>query len=143
MNSKLIDNATGRYLPIQYPEEAPHWEAAKRHVLKLQRCNGCGKAWYPIGPTCPFCLSADFQWEEMSGRGVISNVVIFHKGWTDYLKKQAPYAVIQVELEEGPRLTCNFVGDLPSAANIGMPVEAVWDDVTEEVSLVQFRARAS
>jgi uncharacterized OB-fold protein len=143
MNSKLIDNASGRYLPIQYPEEATYWEAAKRHVLMLQRCNGCGKAWYPIGPTCPFCLSADYEWEQMSGRGVISNVVVFHKGWTEYLKKKAPYAVIQVELEEGPRLTANFLGDLPGPENIGMPVEAVWEDLTEEVSLVQFRARAS
>lgn len=143
MNTKLIDSASGHYLPIQFPEEAPFWEAAKRHVLMLQRCKGCGKVWYPIGPTCPFCLSAEHVWEEMSGRGAISNVVVFHKGWTEYLMNKVPYAVIQVELEEGPRLTANFVGGLAGADHIGMPVEAVWEDLTEEVSLVQFRARSS
>jgi len=143
MNNKLIDAASGRYLPIQYPEEATYWEAAKQHKLVLQRCNSCGKVWYPIGPTCPFCLSDDFKWQRMSGRGVISNVVVFHKGWTDYLKTKAPYAVVQVQLEEGPRLTANLIGEQPTAANIGMPVEAVWEDLTEEVSLVQFRARES
>lgn len=141
MTEKIIDESTGRYLPITFPEETPFWEAAKRHELLLQRCNGCGKVWYPIGPTCPFCLTAEHTWEKMSGRGVICNVVIFHKGWTPYLQERAPYAVIQVELEEGPRLTSNFVGEMPTAASIGMPVEAVWEDVTEDVSLVQFRAR--
>ena len=47
--------------------------------------------------------------------------------------------MIQVELEEGPRLTTNFVdGDL-SEVKIGLPVEAAFEDVTDEVSLVQFR----
>lgn len=143
MNSELIDKATGRYLPIQYPEETPFWEAAKRHELVLQRCMDCGKVWYPIGPSCPFCLSSNYEWQKMSGRGVISNVVIFHKGWTPYLQQKTPYAVIQVELEEGPRLTANLVGATATAASIGMPVEAVWEDVNEEVSLVQFRPRSS
>lgn len=143
MSMELMNKATGQYLPVLYPEEAPYWEAAKRHELVLQRCLDCSKVWFPIGPTCPHCMSSRHKWEKMSGRGTISNVVIFHKGWTPYLKTKTPYAVIQVELEEGPRLTSNFVGGSVTAANIGMPVEAVWEDVTEEVSLVQFRPRSS
>lgn len=142
MSINLQDQASGRYLPILYPEEAPYWEAARRHELVLQRCSDCGRVWYPIGPSCPFCLSDRFQWEKMSGRGKIANVVIFHKGWTPYLQAQAPYAVVQVDLEEGPRLTGNFVGGKVTAADIGKPVEACWEDVTSEISLVNFRARS-
>ena len=55
------DEKTGRYLPVVYPEEKPFWDAAKQRRLMLQRCRACGKVWYPIGPTCPFCLSNDLR----------------------------------------------------------------------------------
>ena len=44
-----------------------------------------------------------------------------------------------VELEEGPRMTTNIVGCEPGAVKIGMPVEATYDDVTEDMTLVKFR----
>lgn len=141
MASELKDEATGRYLPMLYPEEQPYWEAAKRHELVLQRCEDCHKVQFPIGPACAFCLSDKLRWDRMSGRGTISNVVIFHKGWTPYLQSKVPYAVIQVELEEGPRLTTNLLDAPVQDAKIGMKVEAVWEDITKEISLVQFRPR--
>ena len=55
---KMVDDKTGRYLPFIYPEELPFWEGTKNRQLKLQRCSDCHKAWYPIGSTCPHCLSA-------------------------------------------------------------------------------------
>ena len=143
MSNELIDKATGRYLPIRYPEEAPYWDGAQQGKLVLQECEDCGKTWFPIGPTCPHCLSSNFQWKQMSGLGTISNVVIFHKGWTPYLNSKTPYAVVQVELDEGPRITANFVGEKVTAENIGVPVEAVWEKINEEISLVQFKSRAS
>lgn len=138
MALELVDDATGRYLPLLYPEEKPYWDAAKKHRLVLQCCNTCDRAFFPVGPCCPFCFSEDFRWQEMSGKGKISNVVVYHKGWTPYLQKQAPYAVIQVQLEEGPRLTTNFIGN-QSEAKIGASVDACWEDVTDKVSLINFR----
>jgi hypothetical protein len=52
-----------------------------------------------------------------------------------------PYGVALVELEEGPRLISNIVGVPREAVDIGMPVEAVFDAVTSEVTLVKFRPR--
>ena len=81
----------------------------------------------------------DFAWKEMSGRGTIHNYVIYHKAWTPWFEKKVPYAVVQVELEEGPRLTTNLL-DVPAAeTKIGMPVEAAYEDITEEITLLQFR----
>jgi uncharacterized protein len=136
-----IDERTGRYLPILFPEEKPFWDAAKQHKLLLQRCAKCSRVRYPIGPTCPWDLSNDFEWEQMSGRGVIQNFVIYHKAWTPYYRDKVPYALVHVEIEEGPRLTTNLFDVRPDQVRIGMPVEAVWEDVTDAVSLLQFRPR--
>jgi uncharacterized OB-fold protein len=138
-SQKMRDEETGRYLPVIYPEELPYWEGAKKRELWLQRCNACGKAIYPIGPACPHCFSMDLKWSRMSGKGVIHNCVVYHKPWTPWFKDKVPYAVIQVELEEGPRLTTNLL-DCPVAdAKIGMPVEVTYEDITDEITLVQFR----
>ncbi len=143
MSATTKDAATGRYLPILYPEEMPYWRATKQRKLVLQRCDGCGKVWFPIGPTCPFCQSNMFTWTEMSGRGVVHNYVIYHKAWIPYYQDKVPYALVQVEIEEGPRLTANL-WDVPiDQIKIGMKVEAAWEDVTEEITLLQFRPAKS
>ena len=136
---KVVDEKTGRYLPIIYAEELPFWEAAKQRVLKLQKCNACNRPWYPIGPTCPHCFSEDFRWEVMSGRGVVHGLVIYHKPWTKWFEDKVPYAVAQVQLEEGPRLTSNILDCDVKKVHIGMKVEAAYEDVTDEITLVQFR----
>ena len=46
---------------------------------------------------------------------------------------------MQVQLEEGPRLTTNLLDCALDAIRIGMPVEAAYEDVTDEITLLQFR----
>jgi uncharacterized OB-fold protein len=60
-----------------------------------------------------------------------------HPGFRD----EVPYVLAIVELEEGPRLTTNIVGVAPEEVRIGMPVEAVFEPATEEITLVKFRPR--
>jgi uncharacterized OB-fold protein len=48
---------------------------------------------------------------------------------------------VQVELEEKVRLTGNVVGSPNEALQVGMPVEVVFDDVTDMVTLPRFRLR--
>ena len=139
IQNKMIDEKTGRYLPFVYPEEIPFWEAARKREIKLQRCSACSKAWYPIGPACPYCFSTKWEWALMSGRGTLHNYVVYHKAWTKWFESRVPYAVVQVELEEGPRLTTNLLECDLKDIRIGMPVEAVYEDITDEITLVQFR----
>jgi len=44
-----------------------------------------------------------------------------------------------VELEEGPRLVTNIVDCPNDELRTDMPVEAVYDDVSDETTLVRFR----
>ena len=52
-----------------------------------------------------------------------------------------PYTVIQVRLDCGVRLFSNPVGVEAGSLRIGMPVEAVFEDVTPDVTLLKFKPR--
>lgn len=126
-------------LPHITPDNRPFWEATRRHELRLPRCLECGYVRYPLGPLCPQCLSERCEWQRLTGRGKISSWVVFHKAYFPAFADDIPYAVVQVELEEGPRLTSNLVGVPNDAIKIGMPVEVVFDDVTPDITLHRFR----
>ena len=49
-----------------------------------------------------------------------------------------PYVVALVELAEGPRLMTNIVTADVDSIRIGQKVKAVFEDVTDEVTLVKF-----
>ena len=59
----------------------------------------------------------------------------YHPGFVDDL----PYNVAVVELEEGPRLNTNIVGVENEDLRVGMPVEVVFEELSDEVSLPKFR----
>lgn len=119
----------------------PYWEAAKRHELVLQRCQVCGRYRYPPGETCPGCLSDKLDWVKASGRGKVYTWTVFHQVYHPAFASEAPYAVVAVELEEGPRLTTSLVDCKPEDIKIDMPVEVVFDDVTAEITLPKFRPK--
>ncbi len=129
--------------PLPYISELsrPYWNAAKRHELALQRCQECGHHRYPAGDTCPRCLSDRLAWVKASGRGTVYSWVVFHQVYHPAFADDAPYAVAVVELEEGARLVSNLVNCKAEDIEIGMPVEVVFDDVTEEITLPKFQPR--
>ncbi len=117
----------------------PFWEATRRHELCLQRCADCGHFCYPPGPLCPECLSERSDWMRVGGRGTVTTWVVFHQKYFASFAADLPYHVVQVQLDEGPRLTTNLV-DVPNTdLRIGMRVEVVFDDVTAEITLPRFR----
>jgi len=50
-----------------------------------------------------------------------------------------PYAVLLVELEEGPRMISTYVDGSPDDVGFDMPVMLAFDKITEEVTLPRFR----
>lgn len=125
-------------LPVPAPESVPFWEAAHEHKLMVQKCGSCGHLRFPPAAHCPECLSADHDWIEVSGRGRVFSFVtyqrLYNKGW----EGEIPYIVALIELDEGPRLLSNLTGIDPKDVTCDMPVKAVFDDVTPEVTLPKF-----
>ena len=117
----------------------PFWEGAKRHELLLLNCNACGKVWFPPSARCPNCLSTDIAWKPASGRGKVWSWIVMWQRYFAAFEADIPYNVSYVELEEGPRLMTSIVGCDNEAIYCDMPVEAVFEDVTPEITLLKFR----
>ena len=126
-------------LPVISNLNRPYWEGTKKHELRLQRCTSCARLWAPHGPVCPYCLSEEFNWEKLSGRGRIASWVVFHKVYFPSFEKEIPYNVAFIELEEGPRIIANVVGVPREELRIGMKVEVVFEDINDEVTVPKFR----
>jgi uncharacterized protein len=131
-------------VPKPTPETRPFWEAAKRHVLLIQRCGDCGTHYFYPRPLCPHCLSRNVSWVEASGRGRLHTFVINHRPPRNF-PIQGPVIIGLVALAEGPRLMTNIVGVEPDPAKLrcDMPVEVVFEDITEEISLPKFKPSPS
>jgi hypothetical protein len=126
-------------LPVFTPDAAPFYEAARHGELRFQRCTDC-HAWrhYPR-PACPACLSRRFAWECASGRGVVYTWTIVHGPTLPAFEADLPYNVVDVLLDEGIHFVSQVLDCPPEALLAGMPVEAVFVSVTDEVTLVKFR----
>lgn len=129
-------------LPRVTPDSEPFWRGLRARKLLLPCCLDCSEPHLPPGPVCPYCFSDRIHWKEASGRGRISTWTVVHKAWFPAFEAELPYNVVQVELDEGPRLTANVVGIGNEQLKIGLPVQVEFDDMTGEMTLPRFRPRA-
>ncbi len=123
--------------------EQPFWDALKKHEVRLQKCSSCGHTWFPATALCPRCLSPKYEWAKCSGKGKVFSWVIFHQRYFKSFEKDIPYSVVWVELEEGPMFYSNMVGVKNEEIRCDMPVEAYFDDVTDEFTLLKFKPAKS
>ncbi|MGE5526141.1 MAG: Zn-ribbon domain-containing OB-fold protein [Rhodospirillaceae bacterium] len=126
-------------LPTITDENRPFWEGCKAGKLRMQQCGDCGHIRYPISHCCPKCLSYDFKWKDLSGRGEVFSYVVFYQLYNKAFEKDIPYNVALVQLEEGPRMYSNVVGVDNDAVKVGDKLEAVFDPVTPDVTIPRFK----
>jgi len=125
--------------PRPAPESLPYWQAAREHRLALPKCEDCQKFWFPPSRTCPHCLSANFSFQNVSGKGKIFSFVTFHRVYRPAFTNDVPYVVALIELDEGPRLLSNIMGVTHDQVKCEMRVEVVFDDYDEDISIPKFK----
>ena len=132
-----------RPLPVPTEDSAPYWEAMNRRELLLQRCLDCPRVVYLPAPMCDACQSFNLEHFVASGRGrVYSWTVVHHMGHPAF---EPPYAVLLVEVEEGPRILAQLAapnGDEWRRLEVGMPVRIAWDDSEPEQTFAMFEIDA-
>ncbi len=127
-------------VPKPTPETKPFWDATKQRRLLVQHCTQCNRHYFYPRPFCPHCLSGDVEWTQSCGRGRLHTFVINHRPPRHH-PVPAPFIIGIVELEEGPRLMSQIV-DIdpdPTVVRCDMPVEVVFEDITDEITLPKFR----
>ncbi|MBI2872640.1 MAG: Zn-ribbon domain-containing OB-fold protein [Chloroflexi bacterium] len=135
--------ATEYKKPLPVPENPepsrPFWEAAKRHELVMPRCKRCNDLfWYPR-EQCPNCFSQEIDWVTVSGKGKVYAFTIVYQAAHPEYQKEAPYVFAAIDLLEGTRIISNVIGIPPDQVKVDMSVEAVFEDVTPEWTLVKFK----
>ena len=126
-------------LPVIQPWSRKFWKGAKQNKLLIQECRACGqKIFYPR-KSCPDCWSSDLGWSESSGKAKIYTFTVTLGGVEKKFTGDLPYVLAYVDLEEGIRMMTRIVGCDPEAVEIGMDVEVVFEEVTDEISLPFFR----
>ncbi len=134
---------TMKPIPAVTPNMAGFFEGAKRGKLMVQRCEGCGRLRFPAYELCSACLSTRAHWVEVSGRGEVYSFNIMHQVYHPGFAAEVPYAVVVIQLDEGPRMVSNLVGIKPHDIRCGMPVEAVFEKLNDEIYLPKFRPRTA
>jgi hypothetical protein len=137
----MSDQPYVKPLPEPNAVTKPFWDAAREHRLLIQRSKRTGKYVFYPRLVSPFGTDDVLEWTEVSGRGSVYSYTIARRPTGPQWANDGPYVIAIVELEEGPHLTANIIGCDTGAVRIGMPVEVSFDDVTPEVTLVQFRPR--
>ena len=127
-------------IPKSDPVTAPFWESLRKEKVEVQRCEDCETYVFYPRALCPHCSSRRLKWTPVSGRGQVYTFTIVQKG-PGAFQADGPYVVALVELDEGCRLMTNLIEVEPDPAKvkIGMPVEIVYDPVTDAVTLPKFR----
>ncbi len=130
-----------RPLPVPDSDSEPYWQAAHEHRLEIPRCLDCGHYEFPPRHYCRNCRSLNLEWTEVSGRGTVYTFSTMRETLVRGL--EPPYVVARVELVEQPglQLVSNILECPLEDVRIGMPVEVTFEDVTDEITLPQFRPR--
>jgi len=105
-------------------------EALKEGKLMGTKCKKCGAKYLPPRAHCK-CGSHEVEWYEAPTRGKLFSytLVTFPP---ESMTKYAPYIVAVAELEDGSRLLAQITGVSPKTLQIGLPVQVVPYQISED-----------
>jgi uncharacterized OB-fold protein len=137
-----VPPGTRRIRPRPDRITAGYWDAARNHVLAIQRCAECATFQHPPQPMCMSCGGPSVAFRPVSGRGrLVSWTTTFHPV-VPSLEDELPYVCLVVELEEqdGLWLVSDLMGRPVEVGSLrqGMPVRAVFDCRVGDLVLPQF-----
>lgn len=146
MTSTTTAAVSAKPIPIPDAASAPFFEGALAGRLMLLRCRLCRTYMSPIAYVtaaervrCVSCFSGSLEWTASSGRATLYSFAIVHQVYDAAFAADVPYNVALVETEEGVRLTSQVVGCALDELAVGLPLEVVFERLSDEVAVPKFR----
>lgn len=126
--------------PVPSPTDAnrPFWSGSAEGVLRLRRCDACGRCHGPTRVACS-CGSIALTWVDTDGLGKVFSFTVVHRAPDPAFRADLPYVIALVEFDGGGRLMSNIIGCPPEAVHIGMPVAAVFETVSDGIGVTKFK----
>jgi hypothetical protein len=151
-----VPNVEYRGMNLVIPENDSEWREyfglARSHRLMLRACASCHLMRYPPSHGCPWCMSLEWSWREVSGRGHIHSYEIVAHAIQPGFRDWTPYPVVLVELDEqrgvptadealrviANLVTPSFEAEKEENVAIGRRVRVVFQDLAPDFALPQF-----
>ena len=134
-----VDEASKKPLPLPDADTAALWAGMLEGKLLLQHCGQCGNIQYYQQHMCRQCGSENLQHQPASGLGKVHSFSVVHRAPGPAFKGDVPYAVLLVELSEGPRMISTFTGGSPDDVTFDMDVMITFEAISDEIALPRFR----
>ena len=128
-------------IPSPQGESDFYWQKAKDHELWIRKCNHCNRAYFYPRDISPCCFSRNTSWIKASGEATLFSYGIVHRSPHPAFNEDSPYVVAIVQLAEGPKMPTNIITQetpTPENIRIGMPLQVIFEDISDEISLVKF-----
>ena len=119
---------------VDDPVMRPFWDGARAGKLMLQREPTTGIVHWPPKPAY-WKSGGRLEWVEASGRGEVYSWVVGYEPFLPAFRHLLPLIMVLVQVEEGPRLVGYMVDARPDAMRFGMPVQVVFERLTEQITL--------
>ena len=129
--------------PVRNADSIPYWDGAREGKLLLRRCQSCGALHFMPRHLCPACWSDRLEWIQSKGTGTVHTFTVIHRAPLPAFASQVPYVVAMIELDEGPRMVANILGEDARSVAIGDRVEVMFEDRGDGDCLPQFRRVAA
>jgi uncharacterized OB-fold protein len=134
-----MTDSRGRHLPRPTPETATFWDGCRERALMIQRCSACGHHQFYPRIICTECMSDQLEWVQAAGRGTVTSFSVARRPVSEAYAPDVPYVIALIKLDEGPTMMSNVIDCDPERVRIGMPVEVIFEDWTEEITMPKFR----
>jgi uncharacterized OB-fold protein len=130
-----------RPLPLPDETSAAFWEAAREGRLAIQRCTACRRWNHAPSLACPACGSFQLAYEDVSGKGRLQAWTVLADAPAPGFRDRLPLIVGVVELAEQPGLlmVANVLETDVADLRLGMPLGVMFETVTADCVLPQFR----
>jgi uncharacterized OB-fold protein len=124
--------------PVANADSLPYWNAAREHRLLIRKCKDCGTLHFMPRHLCPECWSDQLEWVESKGRGSVHSFTVIRRAPVATFAERTPYVVALIDLDEGPRMIANVVGEGALSVAIGDQVDVTFEDRGDGSVVPQF-----
>src|SRR5579859_924168 len=147
--TSTTDALPAKPIPVVDEASRPFFDGALQGLLMWRRCCSCGTFMWPVAgirtplrPRCVECFSGDLEWAPSSGKGTLYSFAIMHQVYDPAFAAEIPYNISLIELEEGVRMTCTVVDCANDELRIGMPLEVIFEKLSDDIAIPKFKPSA-
>jgi uncharacterized OB-fold protein len=125
--------------PIANADSIAYWSGARERRLLIRRCQACGGFHFLPRYLCPVCWSDRLEWIDAKGTGTVHSFTVIRRASSPAFNPRVPYVVVLVDLDEGPRMIANLLGEDALLVAIGDRVTVTFEDRGDGATIPQFK----